>query len=83
MLAEGCEKCGGERDGGLVFGQQQEAFAELDDEAGTVLTREVDSDEAEVGAGKPTRCSERGLDIQERMQSQRRIGRGWILGRLP
>ena len=42
------------RDGGLVFEQQREAFAELDDEAGPELTREVDFDEADVGAGKST-----------------------------
>ena len=54
MLAEGGEERGGKRDGGLVLEQQREAFAELDDEAGPELTREVDFDEADVGAGKPT-----------------------------
>ena len=54
MLAEDGEECGGERDGGPVFEQQREAFAELDDEAGPKLMREVDFDEADVGAGKPT-----------------------------
>jgi hypothetical protein len=43
---------GGDRDGGLVFEQEREAFAEFDDEAGPELAREVDFDEADIGAGE-------------------------------
>jgi hypothetical protein len=50
VLSEVGEECGGERDGGLVFEKEREAFAELDDEAGLELAREIDFDEANVGA---------------------------------
>jgi hypothetical protein len=41
----------------LVFEEAREAFAELDDEAGSELAREVDFDEADVGAGEAARWS--------------------------
>jgi hypothetical protein len=53
LFAEGGDEVGGERDGGVVFDQQREPFAELDGEAGPELAREVDFDEADAGAGEP------------------------------
>jgi hypothetical protein len=61
VFAEGSDEFGGERDGGVVFEQQREAFAELDDEAGPELVREVDFDEADVGAGGATGWSMAGV----------------------
>ena len=52
MFAESGDELGGQRDGGLVFEQEREALAELDDEAGPELAREIDFDEADVGAGE-------------------------------
>jgi hypothetical protein len=54
VFAEGGDKLGGERNGGVVFKQEREAFAELDDEARPKLAREVDFDETDVGADGPT-----------------------------
>ncbi len=54
MLAEDADKLSGERDGGLIFEQKREALAELNDEAGPDLAREIDFDEADVDAGEPT-----------------------------
>jgi len=51
LLAEGADKLGGGRDSGLVLQQKRKAFAEFDDEAGLDLARELDLDEADVGAG--------------------------------
>jgi hypothetical protein len=53
VLAEDGDKLGGERDSGLVFEQERETFAKLDDETGPELAREVDFDEADVDAGGP------------------------------
>jgi hypothetical protein len=57
MFAESGDECGGEGDGGLVLQQEREAFAELDDEAGPELAREIHFDEADVGAGEATGLS--------------------------
>jgi hypothetical protein len=54
MFTEDGDELGGERDGGLVFEQERETFAELDDEAGPELAREIDFDEADVGASEAT-----------------------------
>jgi hypothetical protein len=54
VFAEGGDKFGGERDGGAVLQQKREAVAELDDEAGPELAREVDFDETDVGAAEAT-----------------------------
>lgn len=54
LLAEGADKLGGGRDGGLVLQQKRKAFAEFDDKAGLDLARELDMDEADVGAGQAT-----------------------------
>jgi hypothetical protein len=53
VFAESGDELGSERDGGLVFYQEREAFAELDDEAGPELAREIDFDETDVGADGP------------------------------
>jgi hypothetical protein len=50
LLPERGDELGGERDGGLVFQQKREAVAEFDDETGLDLARELDLDEADVGA---------------------------------
>lgn len=50
-----------ERNAGLFFQQEREPFAELDDETGPKLAREVDFDEADVGAGQSTGWS--GVDF--------------------
>ena len=50
---ESADEGGGERDGGVVFYQQREPFAELDVEAGPELAREIDFDEADAGASEP------------------------------
>jgi hypothetical protein len=55
VFAEGGDEVGGERDGGLIFEQEREALAELDDEAGPELAGEIDFDEVDTGAGGPTR----------------------------
>ena len=52
MFTEGGDELGGERDGGLVFEQEREALAELDDEAGPELAREIDFDEADFDASE-------------------------------
>jgi hypothetical protein len=52
VVAECGDESGGERDGGIVLKEQAEAFAELDDEAGTELARELDFNEAGIGAGQ-------------------------------
>ena len=54
MFAEGGDEFGGKRDTGAVFQQEREAFAELDDEAGVDLPREINLDEADIGALGPT-----------------------------
>ncbi len=54
MVPEGGDEVGGERDGCLVFEQERESLAELDDEAGPELAWEVNFDETDVGAGEPT-----------------------------
>jgi hypothetical protein len=54
VLAEDADELGGEWDGGLIFEQERETLAELDDEAGPDLAWEIDFDEADVGAGEPT-----------------------------
>jgi len=53
MFAEGGDEFGGKRDTGAVFQQEREAFAELDDEAGVDLPREINLDEADIGAHGP------------------------------
>ena len=50
MVAESGDESGGERDGGIILKEKAEAFAELDDEAGAELARELDFDEVN-GAG--------------------------------
>jgi len=40
--------------GSLVFQQKRKTFAEFDDEAGLDLARELDLEEANVGAGQAT-----------------------------
>ena len=52
MGAECGDEVGGERDGIAVFEQDREALTELDDKAGAELARELDFDEAGVGAGQ-------------------------------
>ncbi len=54
MFAEGGDEFGGEGDGGLLFEQEREALAEFDDEVGPERAREVNFDEADVGAGEAT-----------------------------
>ncbi len=46
------DEIGGERDGIAVFEQDRETLTELDDKAWAELTRELDFDEAGVGAGR-------------------------------
>ena len=45
---------GGERDSGIILKKKAETFAELDDEAGAVLVREIDFDEAGAVTGQVT-----------------------------
>jgi hypothetical protein len=52
VLAERGDEVGGERDGGFILKEKAEAFAELDDEAGAELARELDFNEAGIGAGR-------------------------------
>ena len=54
MFAEGGDEVGGERNGGLVFEQKREALAELDDETGSELPREIDFDETDIAADEAT-----------------------------
>jgi hypothetical protein len=82
VLAERGDEVGGERDGGFILKEKAEAFAELDDEAGAELARELDFNEAGIGAGRAAGWTVCGLDIPARMHGQRRMDRGWILGRL-
>lgn len=52
MVAKRGDELGGERDGGIILKEKAEAFAELDNEAGPELARELDFDEAGIGAGQ-------------------------------
>jgi hypothetical protein len=52
VLAEGADELGGERDASLILQQKRKAIAEFDDEAGLDLARELDLDEADVGASQ-------------------------------
>jgi hypothetical protein len=52
VVAEGGDELGGERDGGIILKKKAEAFAELDDKAGAELARELDFNEAGIGAGQ-------------------------------
>ncbi|TAG10290.1 MAG: hypothetical protein EAZ42_04340 [Verrucomicrobia bacterium] len=52
VLAKGGDELGGKRDGGLIFEQEREAFAELDDKAGLERARKIDLDEMGIGAGQ-------------------------------
>lgn len=63
----------------MLFEQEREALAEFDDEAGPERAREVDFDEADVGAGEATGWCGAGLGIPVRIHGQRQIDRGWIL----
>ena len=45
---------GGDRDSGIILKKKAETFAELDDEAGAVLVREIDFDEAGAVTGQVT-----------------------------
>jgi hypothetical protein len=54
VFAEGGDEVGGERNGSVVFEQEREAFAELDDEAGPELEWQFHFDEADIGAGDAT-----------------------------
>ena len=73
---------GGERVSGIILKKKAEAFAELDDEAGAELVREIDFDEGRCCRSGGRMDSGRGLDIPARMYGQRRMDRGGILGRL-
>jgi hypothetical protein len=46
---------------GLVLQQNRKAIAEFDDEAGLDLTRELDLDQADVGAGQATSACDMGF----------------------
>ena len=52
MVAERGDEIGGERDGGIILKEKAESFAELDDKAGAELARELDFNEAGIGAGQ-------------------------------
>lgn len=52
MFAKGGDELGCERNGCVILKQQRKTFAELNDKAGLETTREIDFDEADVGAGK-------------------------------
>jgi hypothetical protein len=54
MLAASGDEFGGEGNGRLVFEEEREAFAKLNDDAGSELAREsdFDFDEADLGAGE-------------------------------
>jgi hypothetical protein len=61
VFTEGGDELGSERDGSLVFEQEREAFAKLDDETGLELAREIDFDEADIMTGEATGWSGAGF----------------------
>ena len=48
------DKFGSERDVGIVFKQERKTFTKFNDESRTELAREVNFDEANICAGRPT-----------------------------